>query len=80
MWRDKIQYEKGGKPVLKKTYQDQQRQCGARSSVIDTQIFSRPPFHLWVKKHHSLTLNTKLRLQLTIRMALVQDICLMTKK
>ena len=39
MWRHKIQiYQKGGKPVSK-TYQDEQRQCGARSDVVDTQIF-----------------------------------------
>ena len=51
----------------------------AQSGVIDTQIFSRPPTHPWVKKRHSLTLNTKLQLQLTIRTALVQDIRLMKK-
>ena len=31
------------------------------------------PTHLWVKKCHTLASNTKLRLQLTIRTALVQD-------
>ena len=34
----------------------------------------------WVKKRHSLTLNTKLRRQLTKRTALVQDIRLTTMK
>ena len=40
MWRDKIQiYQKAGKPVSK-THQDEQCQCGARSGIVDTQIFS----------------------------------------
>ena len=62
------------KYLISKIRQDKQHQCGVWSGVIDTQIFSRPPAHPWVKKHNSLTLNTKLRLQLTIWMALVQDI------
>ena len=46
---------------------------GALSGVIDTQIFFMPT-HLPVgRKCHSLTLNTKLRLQLTIGTPLVQD-------
>ena len=41
MWRDKIQiYQKLGKPVSK-TRQDEERQCGARSGVVDTQILKR---------------------------------------
>ena len=44
-----------------------------------TDLFG-PATHPWVKKCHSVTLNTKLRLQLTIQTALVQDIRLMTKK
>ena len=41
MWRDKIQiYQKYGIPVSK-TRQGEQRQCGARSGVVDTQIFSK---------------------------------------
>ena len=64
MWRDNIQiYLKCVKPVSK-TRQDEHHQCGAWSCVINTQIFSHKPIHLWVKKRHSLTLNTKLRLQL----------------
>ena len=78
MWRDKIQISrKCGKPVSKT---HKHCQCWAWSGVIDTQIFSRPPSHLWVKKRYSLTLNTKLRLQLSIRMALVQEICLHGKR
>ena len=74
MWPDKNQiYQKCEKPVSK-TRQDIQRQCGTRSGVINTQIFLRPPTHRWVKKCHLFTLNTKLRLQLTIWTALVQDI------
>ena len=80
MWPDKIQiYQKCEKPVSK-TRQDIQCQCGTRSGVINTQIFLRPPTHRWVKKCHLFTLNTKLRLQLTIWTALVQDICLTIKK
>ena len=42
MWHDKIQISrKCGKPVSK-TRQDEQRQCGYRSGVINTQIFFRP--------------------------------------
>ena len=68
MWCDKIQISwKCEKPVSK-THQDEQRQCGAQSGVIDKQIFFS------TNHRHSLTLNTKLQLQLTIRMALVQDI------
>ena len=79
MWRDRIPISrKCGKP-FSKTCQGERRQCGARSGVINTQIFSRPPTHPWVKKHHSFTLNTKLQLQLTIWTALVQDIHLTTK-
>ena len=51
-----------------------QVQCGQHRD------FLRPPAHLWAKKHHLLTLNTKLTLQLTIWMALVQDVRLTTKK
>ena len=40
-------------------------------------VTAHPPV---VKKHHSLSLNTKLLLQLTIRTWLVQDISLTTKK
>ena len=55
-------------------------QSGAWSGAINTQIFLCPPTHSWVKKCHWLTLNAKLGLQLTIQMALVRDISLMTKK
>ena len=63
-----------------KALQNEEHQCGARYGVVDTQIFSCLPTHLWVKKRHSLTLNTKVLLQLAIQTALVQDILLMTKK
>ena len=46
MWRDKIQISrKCGKPVSK-TRQDEHRQCGARSGVINTQIFVSLPVSL----------------------------------
>ena len=47
-----------------------------------TDFFSCPPTHPWVKKCHSLTFNTKLRLQLTTRTALVHDkkMCLHSKR
>ena len=67
MWRDKIQiYLKCGKPVSK-TCQDEHHQCGARSCVINTQIFSHKPIHLWVKKCHSLTLKYKQDIHLTTK-------------
>ena len=78
-WRDKIQiYQKYGKPVFK-ARQKQTASVGPSPVSSTPRLFSRPPTHPWVKKRHSLTLNTKLQLQLTIRTALVQDICLMTK-
>ena len=62
-----------------KTRQNEQRRCGPQYGVDKQICFSQTPTHPWVKKRHSLTLNTKLRLQLTIQTALVQDIRLMTK-
>ena len=51
------------------------------SLMATTHSFFRahPPTQ-WVKKCHSLTLSTKLQLQLTIWRALVQNICLTTEK
>ena len=65
--------------TVSKTRQEERRQCGARSGVINTQNFLGPTTHPWVKKLHSLTLNTKLQLQLTMY-TLVQDMRLTTKK
>ena len=59
-----------------KARQNKRCQCGAQSGVIDTQICSPTPTHPWVKKRHLLTLNTKLRLQLTIRTSHDKELCL----
>ena len=80
MWRNKIQISRKCWKPVSKCHQVKHRQCGAQSGVINTQIFSRLPIHPLVKKGHLLTLNTKLRLQQTIQMALVQDIRITTKK
>ena len=64
-----LEIRKYRKPVFK-ARQNKWHQCGAQFGVIDTHIFfapTRPPVG---QNHHSLTLNTKLRLQ---------DIHLMTK-
>ena len=78
-WRNKIQiYQKYGKLVFK-ARQNKLRPRGPVQCHRHTDFFLRSPTHPWVKKCHWLTLNTKLRLQLTIQTALVQDICLMTE-
>ena len=46
MWCDKIQISGKCKKPVSKTHQDEQRQCGAQSGVIDKQIFfatNHPP-------------------------------------
>ena len=64
-----------------KARQTEWYQCGAQFGVIDTQFFLPPPTHPPMGQKTSLVnfKHKKLRLQLTIRMALVQDINLTTK-
>ena len=41
MWRDKIQINRKCEKPVSKTRQEEERQCGARSGVVDTQILKR---------------------------------------
>ena len=77
MWCDKIQISGKCKKPVSKTHQDEQRQCGAQSGVIDTQIFLHPTTYPIPMGQKMSLVNFKHKITTS---ALVQDIHLTTKK